>query len=229
MLESAAFSLPADYAQCLGRKEERWCGLPCWTSPAGTVVINALFTLKFSLLVLLNLDSPLVDCKFKVSVIPKPFHCKCSAVKMAPNWVPVCSICGSSPCAFTHCQTCKHLFCLWLSWGLMFFRERELMTAVLHQPPNREFACRFELWGLVSCWYSWRQGWSLTLISEESRLCWARDWLYSRLTLSIKIRLSPTNFLVTQDPCSQNSICSSYREQTALSLHSTLGEGRIHG
>lgn len=125
MLESAAFSLPADYAQCLGRKEERWCSLPCWTSPAGTVVINALFTLKFSLLVLLSLDPPLVDCKFKVCVIPKPFHCKYSAVKMAPNWVPVCSVCDSSPCAFTCCQTCKHLFCLWLSWGLRFFRERE--------------------------------------------------------------------------------------------------------
>lgn len=29
---------------------------------------------------------------------------------MASGWAPVCSTCGSSPCAFTDCQTGKQLF-----------------------------------------------------------------------------------------------------------------------
>lgn len=115
------------------------------------------FHTKVSLLVLLlSLDPPLVDCKLKsLCDSPKPFYCKCPAVKMASNWVPVCSVCGGSPCAFTYCQTCKHLFwSLWLSWGLRFFRKRdsvctsvnELLTQWFYiHSPHREFAHSCEL------------------------------------------------------------------------------------
>lgn len=44
----------------------------------------------------------------------------------------------------------------------------------------------------------------------------------------LKIRLSPTTFLVKYRIPVAKIICSSCREQTALSLHSTLGEGRIY-
>lgn len=44
----------------------------------------------------------------------------------------------------------------------------------------------------------------------------------------LKIRLSPTTFLVKHRIPVAKIICSSCREQTALSLHSTLGEGRIY-
>lgn len=115
------------------------------------------FHTKVSLFVLLlSLDPPLVDCKFKVCVTPKPFCCKCPAVKMASNWVPVYSVCGGSPCAFTYCQTFKHLFLsLWLSWGLRFFRERERASASVNKlmtqwfythSPDREYAHSCELW-----------------------------------------------------------------------------------
>lgn len=59
------------------------------------------FHTKVSLLVLLlSLDPPPVDCKLKVCVIPKPFYCKCPAVKMASNWVPVCSVWQQPMCLY---------------------------------------------------------------------------------------------------------------------------------
>lgn len=199
------------------------------------------FHTKVSLFVLLlSLDPPLVDCKFKVCVIPKPFCCKCPAVKMASNWVPVCSVCGGSPCAFTYCQTFKHLFLsLWLSWGLRFFREREsesarVWTSWWHSgftptPQTGSMHIVVSCEWLVHCWCCWRQGSSLICVTLAFRrsLCRGRD---SWQTWSIKNKAVPYNLPShTQDPCSQNSICSSCREQTALSLHSTLGEGRIYG
>lgn len=97
------------------------------------------FHTKVSLLVfLLSLDPPPVDCKLKVCVIPKPFYCKRSAVKMASNWVPVCSVCGSSPCAFTYCQTRKHLFLSLTVMGTeVLQRERADDTVVLHPLPGQ--------------------------------------------------------------------------------------------
>lgn len=151
------------------------------------------------------------------------------AVKMASNWVPVCSVCGSSPCAFTHCQTCKHLFLsLGLSRGLRFFRERESWwhSGFTPTPLDREFARICELWVVSTLLVLLKAG----LIPHLLDTCIQEnlDCVGEETVLIAKVK-SPTTFLVTQDPCSQNSICSSCREQTALSLHSTLGEGRIYG
>lgn len=59
---------------------------------------------------------------------------------------------------------------------------------------------------------------------RNSRLCRGRDWPYSQPIWSMKIRLFPANVLVTQDPCCHNSACSSCRQQTAVNLHSSLGD-----
>lgn len=93
-------SLPADYAQFLGQRE-RWCGLPCWASSAGIIVINALFTLKVSLLVLLSLDLSLVDCKFNSLCDPKAIPLQMPGSKDGPRLGSRLLCVGGSPCAFT--------------------------------------------------------------------------------------------------------------------------------
>lgn len=125
---------------------------------------------KVSLFVhLLSLAPSPLDCKLEVCVIPKPFHCTCPAVRMASDWVPVCSVCGSSPCAFTYCQTCKHLLCLsdyHEDWGSSE-RKSKPMTVVLHLPLDREFAHTCELWVVCALLVSLKAGWSRLVVTVK--------------------------------------------------------------
>lgn len=153
---------------------------------------------------------------------------------MVWNWVPVLSVCGSCPCAFTYCQTCIYfrLYDCHGDWGSLE-RERELMTQWFYTLSlDREFARSCELWVVSALLVLLKAGFILhLLILAFKRISyWGRDWLYSWQTWSVKSKAVPYNLPShTQDPCSQNSICSSCREQTTLSLHSTLGKGRIYG
>lgn len=192
------------------------------------------FHTKVSLLVLpLSLDPPPVGCKLKVCVIPKPFYCKCPAVKMASNWVPVYSVCmAAAHVPLPIVKLASIYFCLYDCHGDWGSSESELVTPWFYTHSlDREFARGCELWVVSALLVLLKAGFIPHLLDTHTRenIDCAGKRLYPWQTWSIKIRLSPTTFLVTQDPRSQNSICSSCREQTALSLHSTLGEGRIYG
>lgn len=83
---------------------------------------------------------------------------------------------------------------------------------------------------LVHCWYYRRQSSSLICLIHLREYCVGGETNCSHGKLEVlKIRLSPTTSLIQYRIPVAKSICSSCRGQTALSLHSTLGEGRIYG
>lgn len=119
---------------------------------------------------------------------------------MASNWVPVYSVCGSCPCAFTYCQTCIY-FRLYDCHGDRgsLEREHELMTQWFYTCSlDREFARSCELWVVSALLVLLKAGFILHLLilAFERISCWGRDWLYSWQTWSVKVKLSPTTFLV---------------------------------
>lgn len=109
------------------------------------------FHTKVSLLVfLLSLDPPLVDCKLKSLCGPKAILTANTQQWRWPQIGFLSAVYGSSPCAFTYCQTCKHLFVFMTVMGTEVHqreRERELMTQWFYtHSRDREFAHSCELW-----------------------------------------------------------------------------------
>lgn len=101
--------------------------------PSRTVVINALFTLKVSLLVLLSLDLSPVDCKLKS--VWSQSHSTANAQQWRWPQIGFLSVlCGSCPCAFTYCQTCIYFCLCHEDWGSS--ETVGVMTVALYSLPG---------------------------------------------------------------------------------------------
>lgn len=102
-----------------GGREVVWFAL--LSLPSRNSSNKCTFHTKVSLIVLLSLDSPSVDWKLRSLWSQSHPNCKCSAVKVASNWVPVCSYVAAAHVPLPIVK----LASIYLSWGLRFIRERE--------------------------------------------------------------------------------------------------------
>lgn len=195
------------------------------------------FHTKVSLIVLLSLDSPSLDCKLKSLCGPKAIL---TANAQQWRWPQI----GFLPAV---CVAVAHVPLPIVKFASIYFchgdwgssererDERELMTPWFYKPTPRTGSLHVVVsceW-LVHCWYHWRQSSSLIclILTFERILFWGRNQLFSWQTWSIKNKAVPYNFpSQIQDPWSQNCLFQLQRaDRSQLAQHLRGGRMRACG
>lgn len=159
------------------------------------------FHTKVSLLVLLNLDSPSVDCKLKSLCGPKAILTANAQQWRWPQIGFLSAVCvAAAHVPLPIVKLASIYFCLYDSWGLRFIRELarecELMTQWFYTYSlDREFARSCELWVVSALLVLLKAEFIPQLLDTRiwENLVLGRDWLFSWQTWSIKNKAVPYN------------------------------------